>query len=53
MSEHSGDRRYTFRGCACGDAWCAGCDEKPWDTARGEGERAFRRYREARAKARR
>lgn len=24
------DRRYTLRGCACGDAFCAGCDDDAW-----------------------
>jgi hypothetical protein len=24
------DRRYTVKGCACGDAFCAGCDDEAW-----------------------
>ena len=26
----SNDRRYTYRGCQCGDAFCAGCDDESW-----------------------
>lgn len=29
------DRRYMFRGCPCGDAFCAGCDDPTSDVARG------------------
>jgi hypothetical protein len=25
MRHYGPDRRYTLKGCGCGDAWCAGC----------------------------
>lgn len=40
----SNDRRYTFRGCGCGDAFCAGCDDEAWP-AIGDTEREIIRGR--------